>query len=289
MTLCPILDFANHAPERTSIIPVLSSSAHPPAPRRSKSKSKLFGGDYVFNSSNERTIAKGEELFLKYGSHSNHKLFCEYGFVNGWREGDCLRGDFFGDVSVENYIVNSLFSKISKAINSWLEETLKEEGYWGYYYSFSVYIHRYNTNIFLFFLRYFCFSDWTIHSSPKPAHPSYRLMTALRLYHLVDESSREVVNNDQSRASWQAVLTGQRDVISAANEQAWRGSLLSICRNLVTEAEEGVHRMQDHSAGLISDGPTWFTWMFDNIKLLWREQLEVAQAVADSIVSGEEF
>ncbi len=35
--------------------------------------------------------------------------------------------------------------------------------------------------------------------------------------------------------------------------------------------------------------PEWLNWMLENIRLLWREELEVSEAVASSVRSGEEF
>lgn len=44
-----------------------------------------------------------------------------------------------------------------------------------------------------------------------------------------------------------------------------------------------VERLQER------DTPPWFNWMVGNIRLLWQEELEVAEAVAHSVKAGEEF
>lgn len=130
MTLCPILDFANHAPSRTHITPVAVSSIFPPTLGSSKRKSKYLGGDYTFVSSSEFPIVKDEELSLKYGAHSNRTLFIEYGFVNGWKAGECRNGRFNGEVDVEAH-VTELFNARAD-VGAWMRDLLEEEGYWGY-------------------------------------------------------------------------------------------------------------------------------------------------------------
>lgn len=129
LTLCPVLDFANHAPADTHIVPVLPSSIFPPTPG-SKSRSMGLGGDFMFLASSETPINKDEELFLEYGSHANRTLFVEYGFVNLWREGQCSDGTFCGEIDVQD-IVEDLFNS-KGAVGRSMKQVLEEEGYWGY-------------------------------------------------------------------------------------------------------------------------------------------------------------
>lgn len=134
-------------------------------------------------------------------------------------------------------------------------------------------------------------SDWTMHSSPTPAHPSFRLMAALRLYHLLPNSAEKPPHNpDAALEPWYTVLTGQKDVISAANEQAWRDSLGRICEGVQDRARNVIEQLA--SAQEIvgqEDKPGWFDWMARNVRLLWMEEKEVAEAVLASLIAGEEF
>ncbi|KAF8894597.1 hypothetical protein BD779DRAFT_1669078 [Infundibulicybe gibba] len=145
-TLCPILDFANHSSSKPQTWPKPSNAdIWDTSISVKKPKFTLLSPPNV-------DVQPGEELYLKYGAHSNRFLFIEYGFVN-----DAQRNISDGDVDLQEDILH-LF-KQRGALGHWMEERLIEEGYWG---------------------------DWTIHSSPPPAFPSYRLITTLRLYHLLD-------------------------------------------------------------------------------------------------------
>jgi len=131
--------------------------------------------------------------------------------------------------------------------------------------------------------------DWTLSTSPNPAAPSFRLVTALRLFamgsgmiHLptVDEEG------DICRP-WRDTLLGITDTISPDNEAKWRMILSTICDLVVEEGTTGLQRImgsrfdeQDHP---------WSGWMRDNIALLWSEQIVVARAVFQSLEEGIEF
>ncbi|KAI0093650.1 SET domain-containing protein [Irpex rosettiformis] len=264
MAMCPILDFANHASLNSHIIPVMPNSLFSPVPgsRKSGKKTATMGGDYMFISSG-RSIQEGDELFLQYGAHPNRKLFIEYGFVNVFNEGNCLGGDFIGEVDLQD-ILEEMFEKRGGSVGRWMKGVLEEEGYWG---------------------------DWTVHSSPTPAHPSYRLMAALRLYHIVPESTHSVPRNAEELVdAWRRVLIGQEERVSEANEQAWRKSLLRICEEIIGRANGGMENLEGELTTLKTKRtPGWLDWMAGNIQLLWREELEVAEAVTISVRSGEEF
>lgn len=97
--------------------------------------------------SSGRPIQEGDEIFLQYGAHPNLKLFIEYGFVNTFSDGDCLRGDFVGQVALQD-IVEEMFEKRKGGVGEWMSQVLEDEGYWGYSCSFlCIYVHI-NTNIF---------------------------------------------------------------------------------------------------------------------------------------------
>lgn len=134
-------------------------------------------------------------------------------------------------------------------------------------------------------------SDWTIHSSPGPAHPSYRLITALRLLCLLESSCTSEADSSSSQTSvidnWKKVIQGEAETISDDNEQQWRTAATAICERVIQRAEVGVERVK--SVGRGSERPEWFEWMKQNILLLWQEEVEVAKLVLRSLQSGEEF
>ena len=119
-----------------------------------------------------------------------------------------------------------------------------------------------------------CFRDWTLHTCPSPAHPSYRLITALRLYALALPGTIEITHT--SLQAWKDTILGTRDCVSGANEEAWRDLLLKLCEQLAASAREQL---------LILEG----TGGEASVVFLWREQLFVADAVAESVKRGIEF
>ncbi|KAH8099495.1 SET domain-containing protein [Cristinia sonorae] len=250
MTLCPILDFANHTPSHSDIIPQLRAS-----------HSHALGGDYVFKSNSARTLRKNSEVFLRYGGHANRTLFIEYGFVNLWEEGSVERGEVSGEVDVQD-LVEALFENGPGFIAKVVKQILEDEGYWG---------------------------DWTIHSSPAPAHPSYRLITALRLYHHLKQNMATHLSDPVPIVDeWRKATLGETERISDQNEECWRNSVADICESVIQRAVDGtqaVKLLQNPHEDRI---PDWSQWM-QSILLLWQEELEVSRRVLYSIRSGEEF
>ena len=96
---------------------------------RPSSKFK-FGENFVLLSPSDVTILSGEEIFLRYGMHSNSTLFTEYGFVNvvNWSN---LPENFSAEVDMDSY-VEPLFEQKGE-VGLWMKDILEEEGYWGYY------------------------------------------------------------------------------------------------------------------------------------------------------------
>lgn len=111
-------------------------------------------------------------------------------------------------------------------------DTLEREGYWG---------------------------RWTMHLNPAPAHPSYRLLTALRLYHSPNEKD------------WVAMIRGERENISQKNEMACRQFLACLCEQIIKRCD--CRREKGTREG----------------ELLWAEERETAMGVLESIHKGEEF
>ncbi|CCL99118.1 uncharacterized protein FIBRA_01132 [Fibroporia radiculosa] len=250
LTLCPILDFANHTDGQSQIIPRTEITSTPSSivPRRRD--------DYTFFSWTNTVIGHDQELFLRYGGHANRTLFVQYGFVCPFPPNAIAEGDVRGEVDVQD-LIEDIFA--TSAIGSWIKTTLEDSGYWG---------------------------DWTLDSLPLPAHPSYRLITALRLFHLVARLPGAPPCKLEAKIKpWRDVLSGKLDIIADDNEQQWRASLLDICETIARRARVG---MRD-AATRLPYMTGWPAWMKNNIQTLWREELEVADAVAHSIRTGEEF
>ncbi|KAI0646989.1 SET domain-containing protein [Trametes meyenii] len=252
-TLCPILDFANHGVGRTQIFPVINSEAWgAPAPLAKAEPYAFFG-------SSDQTVAKGEELLLKYGSHSNNFLFTEYGFVNALSEGSVLNGDQSGEVDVQD-LVEELLEKAGPAKDA-IKKTLECSQYWG---------------------------EWTLDRSSTSAAPSWRLIAALRLICALEGlSENATLGQDMAIQSWKDVTNGIRNQISPENETKWRGTLTRMCEVLRDRARENVVALGTVQSP--QDGPGWLHWMQDNVRTLWREQSEVAKAVLAGLHAGEEF
>lgn len=128
--------------------------------------------------------------------------------------------------------------------------------------------------------------DWTLHASPQPAYPSFRLIAALRLYHLA-LSTENSNPTDKVIDHWQDTLLGRRDVISDENEVAWRATLRDICQTVGDRARGSIDKLDGASEDGSSAG--WFAWMKRNIWTLWREEQLVAAAVAASVAGGKQF
>ncbi|KAI0781004.1 SET domain-containing protein [Trametes elegans] len=255
-TLCPVLDFANHRLEDTHIFPVISSDAwgHPPPPGR-----KQKAAAYAFFGPSSRSISEGQELFLKYGSHSNRFLFAEYGFANSVAEGDVAKGDYPGEIDVQE-IVEQKVVKAGPAAPL-IRSTLEDAQYWG---------------------------EWTLDSTPAPAHPSWRLISALRLLCALEGFPGDSPAETQPVIrEWMDVTNGLKSKISQENEDQWRARLTSICEVIQGRARQNLSAL--HTAHALGDSPGWFPWMLETVRTLWREELEVAEGVLASVQAGIEF
>ncbi|KAL4067610.1 hypothetical protein V8B97DRAFT_1949899 [Scleroderma yunnanense] len=147
LTMCPVLDFANHSPDKSNMHPSPNNADiwnFAPIPS--------IGEGLRFFSKDDVTIEENNEILLKYGCHSNKTLFVEYGFVNEIH--DAAVG-IDGEVDVRD-VVEKCFTDPHRS--HVVKDVLEKEGYWG---------------------------DWVIFSTPEYARPSWRLTTALRLYNLM--------------------------------------------------------------------------------------------------------
>ncbi|PSR74907.1 hypothetical protein PHLCEN_2v9441 [Hermanssonia centrifuga] len=215
------------------------------------------------NSRTTRKSSRADILSRKSFQEDDCPLTLDY--LWAWlNEGECFQGQFVGEVDLQDIVVR-LFEQRGK-VGQWMKETLEEEQYWG---------------------------DWTLHSSPTPAHPSYRLMIALRLYYAIPTSIDTVPSApEEATEGWKKVLTGQAEVISVENEKSWRESLLDICDEIIDRArqnrDENIRKLQQ-GLSLTEIEPPWLRWAIGNLNLLWGEEMEVAEAVAMSVRFGEEF
>ena len=122
-----------------------------------------------------------------------------------------------------------------------------------------------------------------MHCSPAPAHPSYRLITALRLYHLFPAVDSVPPSPDDAIKPWLNTISGIQETISDENEQAWRDSLLRICDGVVHRADAAARQLD--AAGCDKS----LKDTLRNLRMLWREERIVAVAVRQSLCAKVEF
>jgi len=131
--------------------------------------------------------------------------------------------------------------------------------------------------------------DWTLSTSPNLAAPSFRLITALRLF-AIGSKMTHVPEADEEAAvcqPWRYTLLGITDTISPDNEAMWRTALAAICDLVVEEGTTGLQRTL--GSALDERNYLWSKWMRDNIAMLWSEQIVVAKAVFQGLEDGIDF
>jgi hypothetical protein len=110
LTLCPIVDLANHTVD----------------PLQTCELTRFPIGDrnpeYLTFLSPSVPLKQGDQLFLRYGPHSNEVLFTEYGFVAVWPDEE-------GEISVDD-IVEALFLR-DEVSGDWKKSSLENWNYWG--------------------------------------------------------------------------------------------------------------------------------------------------------------
>lgn len=121
LTMCPILDFANHTSGQACMTPVPSNSeVWNAAPVNS------IGDGLKFISPDNVKIEENDEILLTYGSHSNKTLFVEYGFVNLLSKNGPSPS---GEVDVQDLVENYVFADMR--LREAVKVTLVTEDYWG--------------------------------------------------------------------------------------------------------------------------------------------------------------
>ncbi|KAG8935938.1 hypothetical protein FRC02_005413 [Tulasnella sp. 418] len=215
-------------------------------------------------------LKKGDEVLLQYGAHSNTTLFTEYGFVIP-RSLDGDGEDGGGEILIDT-AMSLLFQERQQF--PWIKSVLENRGYW---------------------------NDWALYTHPPPAHPSFRVLPALRLLNLPlpsllpspndsfvsngDFGTDEVVNH---LAKWEATILGLESAVSEENNQAVRDSLVRLCQHVLTKSEEGLSRMQTLNAQLSERSP-WTSYAACCIETLWQEEGDVSGAVLQSLHNGLEL
>ncbi|KAG8806156.1 hypothetical protein FRC17_005151 [Serendipita sp. 399] len=179
----------------------------------------------------DRGLHSGEQVYLLYGYHSNQTLFVEYGFTAPMSP---------LELSID-WHVTALFKQADNGNEK--KALLEARGYWG---------------------------NWTLHAEPAPAHPSYRLVPTLRLFHIH-------LSDENALQSWEATLNGELDEISVQNSEGVRQTLEQLCLELQEEANA---HLLSPSIG-ISSG--------DSVRRLWVEQRDICAAIVQGISDGIEF
>jgi hypothetical protein len=107
--------------------------------------------------------------------------------------------------------------------------------------------------------------DWILDGGDPPSI-SYRLITALRLFHIHSDGS-----DDDSLQRWRDTLTGVRDLISDANEGAWKKTVSEMCLRVMERARDA--RTVD----------ALNAWIPGAVGMLWDEEYRVAHKVHEFI------
>jgi hypothetical protein len=121
LTMCPILDFANHTPGQANMTTVTSNSKIWNA-----APINLIGDGLKFISPENIKIEENDEILLTYGLHSNKTLFVEYGFVNLLSKNGPSP---HGEVDVQDLAEKYVFADVR--LREAVRVTLVTEGYWG--------------------------------------------------------------------------------------------------------------------------------------------------------------
>ncbi|KAF8318622.1 uncharacterized protein EI90DRAFT_3133111 [Cantharellus anzutake] len=264
LTLVPLLDLANHSPDLPRACQF--EVKYICDTRRGPSGSPHAPRSVILRSPASVTVKAGEEILLQYGHHSNSALFSEYGFT--------LERRLDSDPSEVNldYAIRLLLQPYAS-----MKDLLERWDYW---------------------------LDWTIHTSPPPAHPSYRLLTVLRLLALpssaIAAASQDLDSSpvrpkfptgwpsEDPYDCWKATVLGFADNVSETNEQKARDQLLMICQSL-NEQAKGILRADRLALSLTGATPTWLLYADHCLHGLWREVENTTRLVMESIARGEVF
>ncbi|KAF9264698.1 hypothetical protein L218DRAFT_998207 [Marasmius fiardii PR-910] len=202
-------------------------------------------GSFVLHAPAEIATQANAEVYLKYGSHCNRVLFVEYGFALRRSETEqppC-------EVEVDD-LVEPMFEKQGK-IGQWAKDILQAHNYW---------------------------KDYTLHV----AYPSFRLVTALRLYAMVLARQEVIADTDRDErflSPWLATIAGHSDTVSREVESQWLTILVEkICQPIIARANIGLMKLNER------EGPG-----VEGLEVLWEEELYIAQCICEKVRNGDEF
>jgi len=249
MSLCPVFDFANHAWTQPTMEPVRVAGSE--IWQVGRCKPGGGGNTGLVCVSCDKGVACDQEVTLRYGWHPNRTLFVEYGFANAITSQQLMSGAYPGEASVQDIVTDLL--DCPGEMGSFVKRTLDTEGYWG---------------------------DWTIHCSPLPAHASFRLITALRLYHSFPAGAGLWSGEEMNTASrrWRDTILGHEEEVSEENERACKKHVGEICEVVMTRAERGINVVKEEM-GMAREREEWYRNALVTVELLWLEELAVARAV----------
>ncbi|KAG9103928.1 hypothetical protein FRC06_006873 [Ceratobasidium sp. 370] len=228
--MCPLLDFANHTPLQSESI--------------TQDEFALCNG-MTFSSSTY--LRPGDEVYLRYGGHSNTVLFAEYGFVLPADAENMRTSD--GEISIDSDVEELLRSCQEYETKAQL---LKDRNYWG---------------------------DWTLYAEGGIGHPSFRLFPALRLFHISIEPSP-----GGDLELWENTLLGMIEIVSPENESKVRDSVTMLCRRIMRRDLLNIPLVQSRISIAESSGDEGNLQVLRMAKMLWEEEYMIAELVEKSIV-----
>jgi hypothetical protein len=120
--------------------------------------------------------------------------------------------------------------------------------------------------------------DWRMHCSPLPTHASFRLITALRLYHSFPASAGVWSEEEMTAASrrWRDTILGHEEEVSEENEKACKESVGEICEVVIKRAERGMDAVKEE---MRTESEEWYRKVLLAVELLWLEEGAVAKAM----------
>ena len=116
-----------------------------------------------------------------------------------------------------------------------------------------------------------------ISAPPGPAYPSYRLITALRLYHVLPPQGKAIPPGltETLLDEWRNTTLGKQDIISDDNERLCRECLLRICEEIMEGASKGLSKIKRVKEG--------YSNRLESVKCfiesLWEEESYIAKEV----------
>jgi hypothetical protein len=117
-----------------------------------------------------------------------------------------------------------------------------------------------------------------IYCSPLPTHASFRLISALRLYHSFPKNATEWPEGEMTAASrrWRDTILGYEEEVSEENEKACRESIVEICDVVIKRAERGIDAVKEEMRTAREE---WYRNVLVALDSLWTEERTVARVM----------